>query len=660
MTLYRQLLLYASLTIACLCTGLWVGEVQRTRNFLVNQLESHAQDTATSLGLSLTGLTRGVDLPAMESMISALFDRGYYRLIQMRDVENRLLVDRQAEVTIEHVPAWFIRLVPLNPPSASALVMDGWRRAGSVTVESHPGYAYQTLWRAARDQTIGFTLTIAAIALLGSLGLRRLLRPLARVEEQALALCDRQFHKQEQVPRTRELKRVVLAMNRMTDRIRQMFEEQTAVADSLLQRTFQDPLTSVGNRRYLEAQVKAKLEEKKGEAQGVFFLIQLQNIQDVNQEAGYQAGDRLIGETAAIIQQACHDLPEAIISRLGGGDFAVLLPNAGEQTANRVAEDILENIRRLAASTLAVAGQAACCGGVLYDRSTSLGQLLAKADTALGSAVYANSSSAVFLPLDEPDAAEPTAKTEWKALLDGIIDRRAVTLYCQPTVSHRDRTQVVHYEVLSRVTDPAGRLLSAGRFVPMAERLALMPALDRLIIERLFDEAFLPALTPARLAVNVSPCSLADPGFVAWLEPQLVRFHQRGLRLSFEFAEFRTLRHGELIKAFAASAKRHGHGIGIDHFGQGLMHFGYLKSLLPDYVKIDRAITSELRDEQGDSFFFIASLCNVAHSLDIKVIVEGIESEEQWQLLAGMHIDAVQGFHIRQPEPLASVGARSV
>ena len=84
MTLLRQLLLYACLTLACLCTGLWLGEVQRTRDFLLNQLESHAQDTATSLGLSLTALTNGVDLPAMESMISALFDRGYYHLIQMR------------------------------------------------------------------------------------------------------------------------------------------------------------------------------------------------------------------------------------------------------------------------------------------------------------------------------------------------------------------------------------------------------------------------------------------------------------------------------------------------------------------------------------------------------------------------------------------------
>ena len=128
------------------------------------------------------------------------------------------------------------------------------------------------------------------------------------------------------------------------------------------------------------------------------------------------------------------------------------------------------------------------------------------------------------------------------------------------------------------------------------------------------------------------------------------------MRVNFEFPEFRTLRHSDLIRDFAATVKAHGHRIGIDHFGLGLMHFGYLKSLLPDYVKIDRAITGELHGEQSDSSFFISSLCSVAHSLDIKVIVEGVETEAQYQTLAPIHLDAVQGFFIREPEPLNTAG----
>ena len=190
----------------------------------------------------------------------------------------------------------------------------------------------------------------------------------------------------------------------------------------------------------------------------------------------------------------------------------------------------------------------------------------------------------------------------------------------------------------------------------MAERLGLMPALDRLIIERLLEEP-LAALTPPRVSVNLSPVSLADADFRRWLEPQLAAFKARGVRVNFEFPEFRTLRHSELIRDFATTVKTHGHRIGIDHFGMGLMHFGYLRSLLPDYVKIDRAIVDELHGEQSDSYFYITSLCSVAHSLDIKVIVEGIETETQWQTLAPIRLDAVQGFWIGKPEPL--IGTRA-
>ena len=83
MTLYRQLLLSASLILLLLCVGLWLGEHKRTRDFLTNQMEVHAQDTASSLGLSLTTVANERDISVMETMINALFDRGYYQSIEL-------------------------------------------------------------------------------------------------------------------------------------------------------------------------------------------------------------------------------------------------------------------------------------------------------------------------------------------------------------------------------------------------------------------------------------------------------------------------------------------------------------------------------------------------------------------------------------------------
>ena len=108
----------------------------------------------------------------------------------------------------------------------------------------------------------------------------------------------------------------------------------------------------------------------------------------------------------------------------------------------------------------------------------------------------------------------------------------------------------------------------------------------------------------------------------------------------------------DLIREFSEVVRQDGHLVGLDHYGQSFSHLGYLKALQPDYVKIDRAYTGELKDEESDSRFFIGSLCSVAHSLDINVIAEGVETEQQWEILKELNLDAIQGYIVDRPKQL--------
>ena len=141
MTLYRQLVIFTLFLFFILFSGTWLAKLQSTRSFLIDQLESHAQDTATSLGLSISQYEIDEDVTVIETMVNAVFDRGYYRIVRYSDVQGNVLVERVLEVKIENVPQWFISLIPLKTPEASANVMIGWRQAGTVYVKSHPGYA---------------------------------------------------------------------------------------------------------------------------------------------------------------------------------------------------------------------------------------------------------------------------------------------------------------------------------------------------------------------------------------------------------------------------------------------------------------------------------------------------------------------------------------
>ncbi|MGB3224013.1 MAG: EAL domain-containing protein [Desulforhopalus sp.] len=652
MTLYRQLLLSTLLILLFLCAGLWLSELKRTRDFLSGQMEVHAQDTASSLGLSLSTVADDRDVPVMETMINALFDRGYYHSIELRDFEGEILFERHSSLSFEHVPGWFVHLVPLPLPQATSLVMHGWKNFGSILVESHPGYAYKTLWQTAWNTAMWFSITWVTFALLGGLALRALLKPLYKIEEQALAICNSDFQVQEQLPRTRELLRVVTAMNQMTNRIRVMFNEQTSIANKLREYTYQDTLTALGNRRYLEEQIKAKLEGKEITNSGSFLLFQIQQLEEINQKNGYGEGDRIIKESAGIIHKGCHDLPEAIFSRLDGGDFALFLPNTDKSTASRIADTILENIQQKALSESGGTPEyTVMAGGVFFEQDTNFSQLLMTADTALSTARYNRSNKIEILSLFDKEESIYAGKAKWKELLEEIISKRSVIFYSQPTVTHPNLNTIVHQEILTRVLDTSDRHLSMGLFIPTAERIGRMPALDKMIIECLLEH-FLSQQTHHRIAINLSPLSLMDEGFVTWLQQKLVQCARRGLLLNFEFPEFRINRYINLITDFSKVIKQQGHQIGIDNFGQGLIPFGYLKSLLPDYVKIDKAVSNELQDEQSDRYFFINTLCNVAHSLDIKIIAQGVENESQWQVLSKMHIDAIQGYYIQKPEPI--------
>ncbi|MGI6655747.1 MAG: bifunctional diguanylate cyclase/phosphodiesterase [Desulfobulbus sp.] len=642
MTLYRQLLLYAGLTLLALAVGLWAAEIHLTRKTLTSQLASQNQDTATFLGLSLSTLTDGQDVAAMESMVNALFDRGYYLSIQVRDIHGGLLVDRTAEVQVEGVPDWFVRLTRLDAPQAQAMLMRGWQQAGTIIVIGHPGFAYQALWTSTINVALWLLATMGLVALVGGLALRRLLLPLRAIEDQAIALCERRFPRLDIMPRTRELRQVVMAMNQMTEQIRGLFEEQTLIADRLRKWAYEDPVTGIGNRRFLESQIGTKMSRREAAVRGVLVLFQVQDLQALNQNDGYQAGDDLLKGLAQSLRQTTASLPDAIVGRLGGGDFVLLLPDSDAATATAIADQVVEAVSATEASAPRLLR-----GAALYEQATSFTDLLATADTALNEARYRQAGRLVVLTQDRQEPA--IGRLAWKERIQTILQNRELIFYAQPIVAREDRSRLIHHELLTRVPDPSGVPFSIGQCVPAAVRFNLMPKLDKLIIEQLMQLP-LSQLGPQGIAINLSPHSLGDPDFTEWIYPRLQQCADAGIRFYFEVSEYRLARSLAVIREFVDTIRPMGHGLGIDHFGQEPVPFGYLQSLLPDYVKIDRALTNELHDPYGDTAFLVTALCNVAHSLGIRVVAEGIETEVQWKALAKMPVDAVQGYFIQRPE----------
>lgn len=652
MTLYRQLLFSTLILFGLLFGVVWLEKLQSTRTFLVNQLESHAQDTATSLGLSLSPVMMGNDIPTAETMINAVFDRGYYRVIRLEKMDGTTLVEKQLEVKSSGVPGWFVQQVSLETPVAESLVMAGWKQAGRLYVDAHPGYAYTTLWQTVVRISIYFLLTGVAVLVVGGAVLSLLLRPLKRVEQQAEAICRREYRLQEKLPQTRELRQVVESMNRMVKKVRDMFREQSQLAENLRANAYSDQLTGLGNRRYITGQVDAGLDVTEGTGKGALLLIQVNDLQQINDERGYVDGDELLKRVAAVIKKEAEGVGNAALARLTGGSFVVYLPESNPDDVDDLAERLSTMMARLAIENVGCSDNIGHIGGVVYGARTTTSKLLAEADNALRMAQQQGANRWVINSLFDGDESQVKGRSWWKDTLEHVLERKDIILYSQTIVSSSDMNTILHVEILSRIALAPGEIVSAGVFVPLAERLRMISRLDRIVLEKVFSLTAKEAEADS-IAVNVSPSSLNDPDFYEWVMAKLRDLSSDAPRLIFEFAEFSSMLYLDVVRRFSADIRKHGHHIGLDHFGRSFSHFGYLKSLQPEYVKIDKAYTAELKQEHGgDSHFFIGALCGVAHSLDIRVVAEGVETEEQAGLFRELNVDAIQGYLISKPKRL--------
>lgn len=651
MTLYRQLLIFTLVLFIVLFIGVCFEKLQSTRTFLTNQLEAHAQDTATSLGLSLSPVLAEKDLSTVDTMMNAVFDRGYYRRIALEDVYGKVITERDLIVEFEGVPAWFVSMIPLKTPVAESLITTGWTQAGKLYVESHPGFAYRTLWETVVQVGAYFLLSGGVVLILGAMGLKYLLAPLKKVEQQAEAICRKEYTIQEKLPHTRELRQVVTSMNKMTAKVKDMFSEQSKVAERLRRNAYSDQLTGLGNRRYMTGQVEAHLENISGSTTGALILLQVVELQEINQVNGFEAGDTLLKKVAEVIKGETSKIRNVALARLTGGDYAVFLPEISEGEATELTEKISNNVAKLAFDNLSHIDNISHVGCVVYDHKPTLPQLLSEADNALHSARQKGPNMVSVMSLLTDKQQTIKGKTWWKKTLEDVLEKESVLLYGQSVVKSRERDETLHLEILSRIVLADNEIVSAGVFIPFAEQMGMISLLDKTVIKQLIRRQKRLGVKRT-VAVNISPSSVGDTEFVDWLLGTLKAEANSSLKIIFELPEFGAVQHIDAAREFSEAVQKLGHGVGLDHFGQSFSNFGYLRSLKPEYVKIDRAFTNELEQEHGDSEFFIEALCGVAHSLDVKVIAEGVEQEQQVERLLELNIDALQGYLFGTPEQL--------
>ncbi|AYC33941.1 EAL domain-containing protein [Pseudomonas cavernae] len=648
MSLFKQLLIAICLFLALAFTGSFVVSLESSRAQYVNQLRSHAQDAATALGLSLTPQ---IDDPAMvELMVSSIFDSGYFASIRVIDLASgKVMVERSGIPSEVRVPAWFVDLIGLEPAGGDAIVSRGWQQAARVEVLSHPMFAIAKLWQSALG-SLGWLLLCGLLSgVLGALLLRRQLQPLDYMVEQSHAIARREFLSLPELPRTPELRRVVQAMNQMVEKLKALFQEQAERSEKLRAEAYQDGLTGLANRRYFEMQLQARVSGEEQASSGYLLLLRVNDLAGLNQRLGGQRTDQLLREVAEQLRRQCGHYAgiNNLISRSRGGEFAVLAPGLVREEAEQLAHNLELELSSLLATGASDVSPVAHIGLASFSPGDAPQALLGLADEALNQAQGLPGRTWACLEKSvAPSIADE--RHAWHRLLDQALDQGRFRLFFQPVVDSRQPERVLHHKVLARLLDEQGETLAAGRFLPWLERFGWSARLDLLMLDQVLGQM---AGHDQALAMNLSAASLNDPRTLSRLLDKLREHAHLAGRLTLEVAEAQLPEHG-VLELLARSLRELGFALSVQNFGGRFSMIGNLARLGLAYLKIDGSYIRAI-DLEDDKRLFIEAIQRAAHSIDLPLIAERVETAGELRVLREMGIQGAQGQLLGEPKPWA-------
>ena len=648
MTLRREILSAISLIFMMAFVGLIFAGITTNRSVLERQLAAQAQDAASELSKELGRTLGESQYQAGEFEINRVFDRGLYQKLTVYSKSGVVLFARESAVKPEGVPGWFASLVGVDAPEKQAFFSDGWKELGKVAVISQPGEAYQSLWVTC-VHTTGWTVLAYLIAMfLTHLVLRIVLKPLAEIEHLALEIAERRFIQMRSVPHVKELARVVFAMNIMSLRIADTLKTESARAEAFRKEAYVDAVTGLDNRRSFDLRLNDLLEGDLQFSDGVMIGLEVNNLKVFNNETSYREGDGFLKLVARVSSRFLGS-KALIASRTGGGGFTFVLLDQELDTINAMAyqlRDLLhEETNKLPGET-ELTFSLGVIGFYKHDKSS---QILARLDLAIETARQLG-LNALYFEKSEHLPEETMGSKGWRELIQSALTENRWILMGQPVVALDDKA-LIHEEIMSRLVGREGNLIPASLFVPMALRHCLMEEVDRALLELVFRLHQGQAKWETKMAVNVSSQSLQSKEFVTWLDAQLNALSLEARQsLSFEVSEYGCSIDLAAAKSFATMIRGHQALFGIDNVGFAPNSLQILRDLPADYIKLVAGLVQEAL-HTADARSLIQSLATLAQSLDIKVIAQGVEFEEQLEMLLANKIAGGQGFLFGTPVP---------
>ena len=631
MSLSKQLLILLSLIFFFLLATVLTISINNIKNYLEVESQFHVQDTATSLGLSLSPYMSNEQDPILKTMIAAIFDTGYYQEIRLVDVDGKPLVTLKHPEVVEGVPHWLVEFLPLELATASTEITSGWNITGRLYVMANPAYGYLKLYEQVHTTILmGMAIFVVSIILLISI-LRITLKPLKKIVKQTEQIALGQYTHITEMPWTCEVRDVARSMNKMSDKIGQTINRQNRRLEVLSDSLKRDPLTQLLNKSTFDIELKKALYDRKGK--GYIALVKFDELSKLTKKEGDQSVNQLLQDFAKILQASSR--PNGLSFRLRGSEFALLLPVYSKEALNSLGLQLQNDISELGNNY----GHQDLIhiGMIPYSRSSDFKQLLRAMSEAHQ---YAKNIGPNSYYIQEDDN-QSRSDIEWKSFIEDVIKNNLakVTYTSQAYDIKIDSTKRVMEEAFTEIIDEHRRPIAIGTFFSMAQEFGLVEEMDKYITTEVIQH-LLENNKTTPITINLTMQSLASYDFFKWLANYLNEIKIDRHLLAFSVTAYSAAKDLATVKKFSSAIHDLGATFLIKRYSPDIIDIEELKNLNVDYIRLARDLTQDIHDDIH-KLQFLDLISEVSSLIDIKILAESVTNTTDRNILKTKEIYGV-------------------
>jgi len=634
MTLSKQLLLLISALFLMIFSVNFVLSVNNIKAFLESEAEVHAQDTATSLGLSLSPYMINETDPVIETMMNAIFDMGYYQEIKLLNVEEKPLVTLSNKIELEGVPNWFIEMIPMKKASAGSEINAGWNISGVVYVTINSGNGYLKLYEQAKSSFYYSLMTlIVAIGLL-LLVLRITLSPLKTIEKMAGTLADGKFETIEKLPWTTEVRNVTVSMNMMSKKIEAAITSLNLKLESVGTKLQQDELTGLKKKNSFQTEMK-QLFSADTNIDAYIMMIKIDGLSGLVKELGTDAIDTFLKDFALVLKEnaAKNDWGEILAYRFVGAEFVLLIKQVNLPRVELLA-------KRLSAAFSELGEQygkpdIAHIGVVPFNPVDSTENILLAAKEAYEQAQLIGANSYYVRTGDDP----AIGIAEWKRLVFDIIDKQKYSVTFISKVEHFETQQVFMEEAFTKAKDEKGNTLLIGTFISIAEKFEKIIELDKGVILKVIDYIETENIDYP-IAINMATRTIKNSDFREWLVNLVGQKQNISQQLVFNLSAYAIAKDMASYKEFIEFVHKLNMKVMIKRFETQSLSAESVKQLKPDFIRLARDLGQGVADDE-EKKEFVEGIKSIGELLNISILAENINTEDDFICMKKIGITGV-------------------